>query len=122
MIAVPWSPIEPETRMRSPGRSDEGESCARGSSRPRPVVVMYIESHLPRSTTFVSPATTSTPAASAAAAIASTSCPQLVGREALLEHERERQRERSGARDGEVVDRAVDGQLADRSRPGSGSA
>ncbi len=73
MTAVPCSPIGPESRIRSPGRSEPGESEARGSMRPRPVVVTYIESHLPRSTTLVSPAMISTPAARAAAAIASTS-------------------------------------------------
>ena len=39
---------------------------------------------------------------------------QLHGRQALLEHQRERQRERSGARDCQVVDGPVDRQLADR--------
>ncbi len=39
---------------------------------------------------------------------------EIVGRESLLEHERERQRERPRARDGEVVHCAVDGELADR--------
>ena len=73
MIAVPWSPTEPDTRTRSPGRSAAGDRVARGSMLPTPVVHTYIESACPRSTTLVSPATTSTPAASAAAAIASTS-------------------------------------------------
>src|SRR4051794_3635757 len=73
MIAVPCSPIEPESRMRSPGRSDWGARRARGSGSPRPVVARYIPSAWPRSTTLVSPATTSTPAAAAACAIASTS-------------------------------------------------
>ena len=42
-------------------------------------------------------------------------CTTGVGRrESLLEHERERQRERPRAGDGEVVDGAVHGQLADR--------
>ena len=73
MIAVPWSPIDPDSRMRSPGRRPAGDRFARGSTRPMPVVQTYIASAWPRSTTLVSPATISTPAASAAVAIASTS-------------------------------------------------
>ena len=71
MIAVPCAAIGPESRIRSPGRA--GSNCARGSLRPSPVVVMYIPSAWPRSTTLVSPPTIRTPAASAARAIASTS-------------------------------------------------
>src|SRR4051812_1315062 len=71
MIAVPCSPIAPESRIRSPGRA--GANAARGSRRPMPVVQTYMPSAWPRSTTFVSPVTTVTPAASAAAAIAATS-------------------------------------------------
>ena len=73
MIAVPWSPTRPDTSTRSPGLRPAGESAARSSSLPTPVVHTYIWSAWPRSTTLVSPATISTPAASAAAAMASTS-------------------------------------------------
>src|SRR3954451_18098806 len=73
MIAVPCSPIVPETRTWSPGSSAAGESAARGSRRPRPVVQTYIPSACALSTTLVSPATISTSSARAAAAIASTS-------------------------------------------------
>ncbi len=73
MIAVPWSPIVPDTMMRSPGRRPAGDSDARSSTAPTPAVQRYIWSAWPRSTTLVSPATTCTPAASAARAIASTS-------------------------------------------------
>src|SRR5215213_1885196 len=73
MIAVPWSPTRPESRIRSPGRRPAGESRARSSTTPMPVVQTYMPSAWPRSTTFVSPDTTRTPAASAAAAIAATS-------------------------------------------------
>src|SRR5215217_74704 len=73
MIAVPCSPIEPDSRIRSPGRIAAGDRWARGSRLPTPVVHTYIPSALPRSTTLVSPVTTCTPAACAAAAIASTS-------------------------------------------------
>src|SRR4051794_22245786 len=71
MIAVPCSPTAPESRIRSPGRA--GANAARGSRRPTPVVHTYMPSAWPRSTTFVSPVTTWTPAACAVAAIAATS-------------------------------------------------
>src|SRR3954453_17220433 len=61
MIAVPCSPTAPESRIRSPGRA--GANAARGSRRPTPVVHTYMPSAWPRSTTFVSPVTTWTPAA-----------------------------------------------------------
>ena len=64
-----------------------------------PVVVMYSESHLPRSTTLVSPVTTGTPARAAASAIAGISASQHVGGQALLEDQRRRQRQRAGAAD-----------------------
>src|SRR3954467_896478 len=73
MMAVPWSPTGPDSSIRSPGARPAGERLARPSSRPRPAVQMYMSSAWPRSTTFVSPATTSTPASRAAAARASTS-------------------------------------------------
>ena len=115
MIAVPCSPIEPETRIRSPGaqpgrrerrarvdlrrsRSCTGTSSRRGRAR-RPSCRRRRSRRRPRA---------------AAAAIASTSAPQLLGGEALLEHQRERERERPRAGHRQVVDRAVDGQLADR--------
>ena len=63
--AKPWSPIVPETSTRSP-------ACGRpkvARMRPTPAVVTKRPSALPRSTTFVSPATTGTPACSAARAI-----------------------------------------------------
>ena len=113
MIAVPCSPIVPESRMRSPGRTAAGESCARGSRRPMPVVQTYMPSAWPRSTTLVSPATTSTPAARAAPAIASTSARSSSAAGPPRGPARA-QRERPRAGDGEVVDRAVDRELADR--------
>ena len=74
MIAVPCSPIEPDSRIRSPGRSAARAEAARaGPGCPTPVVARYIWSAWPRSTTLVSPDTISTPAAVAARAIASTS-------------------------------------------------
>ena len=44
MIAVPCSPIEPDSRTLSPGRRPCGESRARGSGAPSPVVAMYMPS------------------------------------------------------------------------------
>ena len=42
MIAVPCSPIVPDSRIRSPGRIAVAAVCARGSRWPTPVVQMYI--------------------------------------------------------------------------------
>jgi hypothetical protein len=44
MIAVPCSPMLPESRIRSPGRSAVGDKEARGSCRPMPLVQMYMPS------------------------------------------------------------------------------
>ena len=105
----------PETRMRSPGRSAPGDSVARGSRRPMPVVQMYIAVGVAALDDLgVAGRRSRRPPRAAAAAIASTSARSVVGVEALLEDQRQRQRERPRAGHGEVVDRAVDGQLADR--------
>ena len=115
MIAVPCSPIEPETSTRRPGRSAPGESRARGSSRPMPGRADVHRRRRGRARRPSCRRRRLRPRPPrAAAAIASTSARSVVGRQALLEDQRERQRERARARDGEVVDRAVDGQLADR--------
>ena len=116
MIAVPCSPIGPESEDRGrPGAARRATSARAGRARPTPVVQTYIPSAWPRSTTFVSPATISTPAAARRArrsprprrAASSASRPSS-------RIERQRQRQRPRARHGEVVDRAVDRQLADR--------
>ena len=91
-----------------------GELGARVDARPTPVVQTYISSAWPRSTTLVSPVTICTPAASAARGDRLDLGAQLVGGEALLEHQRQAQRERARARHREVVDGAVHRQLADR--------
>ena len=75
---------------------------------------MYMPSALPRSTTLVSPVTTSTPARRLASAMAAISARNASAGESFLEDERGRDGERPSARDGEVVDRAVHGELADR--------
>ena len=112
MIAVPCSPIVPETDPVA-GPSAAGESAARGSRRPSPVVQTYIASQWPRSTTLVSPETISTPAAAAAGR---SPRPRRAARRrpAPPRGQRERQRKRPGARHREVVNGAVHGQLADR--------
>ena len=122
------STLELAGRRARPGRRSRGRrSCPRrgrgrpgcGSPevdahrRPTPAVVTKRPSALPRSTTFVSPATTATPARSAARAIerairrrSSSGKPSSITNPA-------REPERLGAGDGEVVDRPVDGELAD---------
>ncbi len=72
MIATPWSPIVPETTMRSPGRAARIESDRPSGTTPMPEVVMKTWSPLPRSTTLVSPATSATPASSQALRIEAT--------------------------------------------------
>ena len=114
MIAVPWSPIVPETMIRSPGRRLAGDSGARASTR---ADAGRAEVHLVGV------------AALDDLGVAGDDLDagrlrgrgdrldlgaQLVGRQALLEHQREAQRQRPRAGHGEVVDRAVDGELADR--------
>ena len=74
---------------------------------------MKSSSPLPRPTTLVSPVTIGTPARAAARARRLDHAAQVGERQALLEDEGERQRERPRAADREVVDRAVDRELAD---------
>ena len=63
----------PERRIRSPGRTVEAPNVRPGMGVPSPVVVRYIRSSFPCSTTLVSPPTIGTPAAWAARANARTS-------------------------------------------------
>ncbi len=115
MIAVPCSPIEPESEDPIAGpQADRGRAAARGSRRPRPVVQMYMPSAWPRSTTLVSPATIWTSASRAARSDRLHLLAQRLRGQALLEHERERQRERTSTGHREVVDGPVDRELADR--------
>ena len=64
MMAVPWSPTMPETMTASPSLRFFGLRPGY-FTKPIPAVLIYILSPLPRSTTFVSPVTTCTPALSA---------------------------------------------------------
>ena len=101
--------------MRSPGRM-RGRRQARRADRAarRRRCRRTCRRRAPRSTTLVSPATICTPAASRRRGDRLDLGAQVVGREALLEDQRERQRQRPRAGDGEVVDGAVDRELADR--------
>ena len=88
-------------------------------ARPIPVVAMYIPSHLLRSTTFVSPATMSTPAAVGGLAIAVTSA-EGFRHEPFLDHEAAASA--IGARPGhdKIVDGAVHREFADGAPGNSG--
>jgi hypothetical protein len=112
MIAVPCSPIVPERRIRSPGRmAAGGEPGARvdlahaGRADVHPVGVAALD-HLrvPGDDLHLSGARGGGDRVDLRA--------QVAGREALLEDEREREGGRARAGDREVVDRAVDGEVA----------
>ena len=113
MMAMPWSPSVPETRMRSPGRAARIDSDRPSGTMPMPEVVMKTWSPLPRSTTLVSPVTSATPASSHACRIERDDPLQVGQRQPLFEDERRRQEQRPGAADGQVVDRAMHRQPAD---------
>ncbi len=78
-----------------------------------PVVVMYMPSALPCSTTLVSPPAMRTPAFARRLAMARTSASQDIGGQSGFENEGDDQGFGSGAGDGEIVHRAVDGEFAD---------
>ena len=78
-----------------------------------PEVVMNTWSPLPRSTTLVSPVTSATPASSQACRMESTMrCRSSIGK-TFFKNERGRKKQRPGAADGQIVDRAVNCELAD---------
>ena len=87
---------------------------ARGSTRPMPVVVTYIRSAWPRSTTLVSPATTATPGRLRGPRRSPRPRPELLRREPLLQDQGERERRGPRPGHGQVVDGAVHRELADR--------
>ena len=78
-----------------------------------PAVVMYMRSALPCSTTLVSPPAMTTPARARGLGHGANFGFQNFGRQAGFEHEGDHQRLGARARDGEIVDRAVDRQFAD---------
>src|ERR1035438_7575828 len=74
-MAIPWSPMGPESSTRSPGRTSAGERRTPSGTSPMPVVLMNTPSPLPFSTTLVSPVTISTGMSSAARPIDSATPP-----------------------------------------------
>ena len=114
MIAVPCSPIGPETRIRSPGRSAAGESAARGSTWPMPVVQMYIVVGLAALDDLRVAGDDRHAGGARRRGDRLDLGAQHLGLQALLEDQRQRQRERPRAGHREVVDGAVDRELADR--------
>ena len=112
---MPCSPMPPDSRMRSPGAH-----VARRQARPRvaPADARRCTCTSRRRGRARRPScrrsTISTPAVRRRARDRFDLGAQLIGGKSLLEHQRQAQRERTGARDGEIVDGAVDGQLADR--------
>ena len=97
----------PERSTRSPGRTASAESETSRSTTPTPAVVTYSPSAFPRSTTFVSPATTATPDARAASAIEAATRRRSAIAKPLLHDEAGGEVEWPGSRHREVVDRAV---------------
>ncbi len=75
--AIPWSPMGPFISMRSPARISSIPSLIPSGMNPTPEVLIKIPSALPRSTTLVSPVTTSTPASAATFAIESSIFPRF---------------------------------------------
>ena len=80
---------------------------------PRPVVVMYMPSALPCSTTLVSPPAMRTPAAFGRLGHGANFGFQNSSGKARFEDERDHHRFGFGARNGEVIHRSVHGELAD---------
>ena len=113
MTVAPWSPIAPLSTTTSPGTIRWIATRWGRATVPTPVVVMKSWSAFPRGTTLVSPVTTLTPARSAARRIELHHPAQEGDVQPLLEDEGGGDAERGGTADGEVVDRAVDRQLAD---------
>ena len=113
MIAMPWSPMVPLKRILSPGRARSAEIRTELSTMPNPVVVMKILSPLPRFTTFVSPVTSSTPASFVAALIDLTTRYRSSVANPSSKNKCRGNVERLRSAHGQVVNRAVNGQIAD---------
>ena len=69
MMAIPWSPIDPDRITLSPGAMFAPEIFTPDGIFPIPAVLMYSLSTLPRLTTLVSPVTICTPASRAVSRI-----------------------------------------------------
>ena len=114
MIAEPCSPIGPDTMIRSPGRSPAVDIWARGSTHPH---AGRADVHLVGVAALhdLGVAGHDLHAGRLGGAGGRLDLgAQLIGGEALLEHERQAQRQRPRARHGQVVDGAVHRQLPDR--------
>ncbi len=111
---MPWSPMGPEIRTLSPGRTDAGLISIPGIGAPMPVVEMYMESALPCSTTFVSPPAIRTPASLGGRGHGLNFGLQNFRRQTGFENERHHEDFRFRAGNCQVVHGAVYGQLADR--------
>ena len=110
--AVPADVAAQQHRVARPdaARARSARSC---STMPMPAVLMKMPSPLPRSTTFVSPVTSCTPAAARPPLHRRDDAPQRLHRQPLFEDEARAQIERPRAAHRQVVDRAVDRQRAD---------
>ena len=80
---------------------------------PMPEVLMKILSPLPRSTTFVSPVTSFTPAVIGRGTHRLHDAPEILHRQTFLQNETGREIKRARAAHGEIVNGAMNGQLAD---------
>ena len=90
MIAVPCSPIVPETRMRSPGAQRGRRELRARVARPTPVVQTYIPSAVAALDDLrVAGDDLHVGRRGGRAAIASTSARSTSASQALLEHQRE---------------------------------
>ena len=114
MIAVPCSPIEPETSTRSPARRFDGARRARSSTRPMPGRAEVHRVGVTALDDLRVPGHDLDARGRGGQGDRLDLCAQDVGGEALLEDHREAERERPRAAHGEIVDGAVDRELADR--------
>ena len=114
ITATPCTPMSPLTITTSPTVARSGRMSTSGARTPMPAVFTKTPSPLPLSTTLVSPVTSLTPAL-AGRLTESLGHPTQLGQLGALRDDEgrgEEQRCRPGHR--QVVDRAVDGKVADR--------
>jgi hypothetical protein len=111
MTAMPWSAIVPLTISNR--RVERLGMKLNLPAAPTPAVVIKIPSPWPRPTTLVSPVTTQTPASAAVAAMESRISSRSDALESFGEDEAQRDSQRFGATDGQIVDGSADGEPAD---------
>ena len=115
MIAVPCSPIGPETSIRSPGRSARGDRLARGSSRAEPGGAdVHLVGVAALDDLGVAARRSRPRPLGRRAAIASTSARRSSAARPSSRIRERLERQRPRARHREVVDGPVDRELADR--------